>query len=63
MLSQNANAAVSETVQVRIPILKETAGGWIIDLCDSAGNHILSSAIYPSKFLAEEALERLRKAN
>jgi hypothetical protein len=54
----------SENVQaISTPVLKKTSIGWTIDLCDSAGNHLMSSAVYPSKFLAEEALDRIKKAS
>ena len=39
-----------------LPVLTETRGGWRIDLQDAAGVHVMSSAVYPSKYLAEEAL-------
>ena len=39
--------------------LRDSPLGWVIDLLDSQGKHILSSAAYRSKFLAEEALAKM----
>ncbi len=37
-------------------VLRSCATGWYVDLQDASGQHVLNSAVYPSKFLAEEAL-------
>ena len=39
--------------------LRDSPLGWVIDLLDSQGKPILSSAAYGSKFLAEEALAKM----
>lgn len=42
-----------------LAVLRQCPSGWIIDLQDTQGNNLLSSAAYPSKFLAEEALSKI----
>lgn len=55
-------SAVARTPEIRpIAVLRECALGWVIDLQDVEGHHILSSAAYPSKFLADEALAKILK--
>lgn len=42
-----------------LAVLRQCLLGWVIDLQDTNGIHLLSSAAYPSKFLAEEALGKI----
>lgn len=42
--------------QPAMAVLRSCATGWYVDLQDASGQHVLNSAVYPSKFLAEEAL-------
>jgi len=43
------------------PVLKQTAAGWTIQMLDASGTNILNLAVFPTKFLAEEALSRMLK--
>ena len=43
------------------PVLKQTAAGWTIQMEDAHGASVLNVAVFPTKFLAEEALARILK--
>jgi hypothetical protein len=41
------------------PTLVHTPLGWTVQLLDKEGKDILNLAVFPSQFLAEEALKRM----
>ncbi len=43
------------------PVIVEVPSGWTIYLAGADGNNALNVAVFPYKFLAEEALEKLLK--
>ncbi len=43
------------------PVLKQTPAGWTIHMADANGKNVLNLAVFPNKFLAEEALARMIK--
>ncbi len=57
--SQNNRASVGEPVGK--PVLTQTPSGWTIHMADAEGKNVLNVAVFPSKFLAEEALARILK--
>ena len=43
------------------PVLQQTPAGWTVYMADANGNNVLNLAVFPTKFLAEEALARIVK--
>lgn len=41
------------------PVVVKVASGWTVHLLDAEGKNILNLAVFPHKFLAEEALRKL----
>ncbi len=58
--SEKLRKPLSDTSKV--PVLVQTTTGWTIHLSDSSGNNVLNLAVFPHKFLAEEALKRLMRS-
>ncbi len=55
----NAKIHFTEPADDTLPtlaVLCSDPRGWFVQMQDASGKHILNSAVYPSKFLAEEAL-------
>ncbi len=62
MHSQNShNNSASAGEPSGKPVLRQTPAGWTIHMADSEGKNVLNLAVFPNKFLAEEALARILK--
>lgn len=58
-MTKSLGNCVSSNGKQSAPFVVKVASGWTVHLLDAQGKNILNLAVFPHKFLAEEALSKL----